>query len=424
VSNNPSFHDVSVYIETDGANKLKIQSDQLEKIGAQLRGRKEFSIFNSIILPLIVSVVTVLISSGLQFVSWFNDVGVKEATDVADKAVRSYEHAAAAIGTRHYAMLVFLPSLRDLVHAKANANAVLAQSRELRDQQDSDAEGSLLAQIKEIKNKEFVYPQPNARKQGPDAKRPLLPQITKIKTKDDPVQPQSSTKKRAMDAERSPLKAMAQSTDATKDQEISLHKYDLEIKQKRFASYYEQLKSWNENYDRLLSDIEYALDRPVFAQADQANQDFRVSRTTFGQINCLNVSIAEELQKLNLNPHSLKFRFAGLNNCFVKAHKELDKRLTLAISEFKPTLSGETESEIYKKFEALLMMGNEFRCYAHQRMDYYDSQRQLAIVSPSFVVRRLTDATKAGALKHFEDASNRCDAQKTSVSNERSKPQV
>jgi hypothetical protein len=356
----------------------------------------------------------------LQFVSWFNDVRVKEAADVADKAARSYEHAAAAIGTRHYAMLVFLPSLRDLVHAKANANAALAQAKEFRNRQESDAEGSLLGQIKAIKSKELVYPQPSVPKQVLETKRSLPPQITKTKANDDPVHPQ----KRAADAERSPLKAMAQSTELTTDQEISLHKYDLEIKQKRFASYYEQLKLWNENYDRVLSDIEYSLDRPVFAQANKEDQDFRVSRTKFREINCLNMSIAEELKKLNLNPHSLKFRFAGLNDCFVKVHNELDKTLTVAKSEFKPTLSEGTESEIYKKFESLLMMGNEFRCYAHQRIDYYERQKQLAIVSPTFVARKLTDAAKAEAQRHFEDASSRCDARKPSASNGPSKPQV
>ena len=117
--NDPPVHDVSVRIEQEGTNKFRIQSDQLEQIGAQLRGRREFSIFQSIILPLIVSVATIVLSSAFQYVSWFNSVGVKDATDVADKAARTYETSAAAIGTRHYATVVFLPSLRDLVQAKA-----------------------------------------------------------------------------------------------------------------------------------------------------------------------------------------------------------------------------------------------------------------------------------------------------------------
>src|SRR6188472_110880 len=117
----PSLHEVSLYVEQEGTNKFKIQSGQLEQIGAQLRGRREFSIFQSIILPLIVSVATIVLSSAFQYVSWFNSVGLKDATDVADKAERTYETSAAAIGRRHYATFVFLPSLRDLVLAKANA---------------------------------------------------------------------------------------------------------------------------------------------------------------------------------------------------------------------------------------------------------------------------------------------------------------
>ena len=119
--NDPPAHDVSVRIEQEGANSFRIQSDQLEQIGAQLRGRREFSIFQSIILPLIVSVATIVLSSAFQYVSWFNSVGVKDATDVADKAARTYETAAAAIGTRHYATVVFLPSLKHFVQAKADA---------------------------------------------------------------------------------------------------------------------------------------------------------------------------------------------------------------------------------------------------------------------------------------------------------------
>ena len=71
---------------------------------------------------------------------------------------------------------------------------------------------------------------------------------------------------------------MTQNAEDKKDNEILLHKSALDIKQKRFATYYEQLKLWNENYDHLLSEIEYALDRPVFGQADKKNEDFRISR--------------------------------------------------------------------------------------------------------------------------------------------------
>jgi hypothetical protein len=47
--------DALVFVEKDGADRLKIRSDQLEQIGHKLRG---FSVFNSIVLPLIVSAAT------------------------------------------------------------------------------------------------------------------------------------------------------------------------------------------------------------------------------------------------------------------------------------------------------------------------------------------------------------------------------
>ena len=365
----PPFHDVSVYVEQEGTSKFKIQSGQLEQIGAQLRGRREFSIFQSIILPLIVSVATIIFSSGFQYVSWFNSVGVKDATDVADKAVRTYENAAAAIGTRHYAMLVFLPSLRDLVHAKANA--VLGARAE------ANAGLTARAQGKGIRDQVLVNVQTNAKNRNSDAERPLP-------------------------------SAMTQSTEDVRDNEILLHKSFLDIRQKRFASYYEQLKLWNENYDHLLSEIEYALDRPVFWQADK-DEDFRIYRTKMVQINCLN-SLSDQFQKLQLNSHSLKVRFAALHNCFMNIHGALDQRLTEAISKPLPTFEKSTESQIKDQLTALLAMANEFRCYAHQRIDYYNSQKELAIFSITYVWRWLTDGTKTGALKHFEDTASKCNA--------------
>src|SRR5205809_1910308 len=45
------------------------------------------------------------------------------------------EHDEMCAGARHYAMLVFLPSLRDLIHAKANIAEIrdMAQSNEVND---------------------------------------------------------------------------------------------------------------------------------------------------------------------------------------------------------------------------------------------------------------------------------------------------
>ena len=376
--NDPPVHDVSVRIEQEGTNKFRIQSDQLEQIGAQLRGRREFSIFQSIILPLIVSVATIVLSSAFQYVSWFNSVGLKDATDVADKAARTYETSAAAIGTRHYAMLVFLPSLRDLVQAKAEV------------EQSARARADLLnarAQATAV---------PGAMAQGKGAR--ILWRTGQCKAKSE--------------ADRALLSAVTQNAEDKKDNEILLHKSALDIKQKRFATYYEQLKLWNENYDHLLSEIEYALDRPVFGQADKKNEDFRISRAKIGQMDCLNYAFSQELEKLYPHAHSLKLRFAAIHNCFMNINHALDEQLTAGMSNPLPTLDKPTEAQIKRQLDALLAMSNEFRCYAHQRIDYYNAQKELAIFSATYVWRWLSDGTKTAALKHFDDTASKCNSQK------------
>ena len=76
--------DVLVFVEKDGADRLKIRSDQLEQIGEKLRG---FSIFNSVILPLMVSAATVFFTGLFQYISWTNEVRLREATEIADRAM-------------------------------------------------------------------------------------------------------------------------------------------------------------------------------------------------------------------------------------------------------------------------------------------------------------------------------------------------
>jgi hypothetical protein len=379
--NDSPAHDVSVRIEQEGANSFRIQSDQLEQIGAQLRGRREFSIFQSIILPLIVSVATIVLSSAFQYVSWFNSVGVKDATDVADKAARTYETSAAAIGTRHYATVVFLPSLKYLVQAKADAElSARARSASLNARAQAVVAPSAGGQDKRTKDKDLAGALANA-KRSPEADRVLLSAVT-------------------------------QSAEDKKDNDISLHRSALDTKQKRFASYYEQLKLWNENYDHLLSEIEYALDRPVFGQADKKNEDFRIYRAKIREIDCLNYSFSEELEKLHLNAHSLKLRFAAIHNCFMIINNALNKQMNEAISKTLPSFDEPTESQIADKLNALLAMANEFRCYAHQRIDYYNAQKERAIFSATYVWRWLNDATTTAALKHFDDTASKCNSQK------------
>ena len=373
--NHPPFHDVSISVEQDGTNRYTIQSDKLQQIGAQLRGPREFSVFHSIILPAVVTLLTLGFTSLFQYISWYNSIEVQRATDVADKATRTYENSAAAIGARHYATFVFVPSLRDLVEAKTKT--VLSR----------------MAQDKGMKKRDVVFTQANYREQN-------------------------SGVKRSPPAEMAPI-----ATEQPKDDDISLHKVALDNREKRFASYYKQLKLWNENYYRLLTDIEYTLDRPVFAHAGKKIQNSPFSKSLWdkmAELNCSN-PVTEELKKLRVNEDSLKFRFAAINRCFVEVNAGLDQLMTEALNKPLPSIDNLienlTQSKIKSQLEAVLAMADEFRCYAQQRIDYYNSQKELAIVSPKNAWTWLTDVTrKEGststtarrAQEHFKEAAGRC----------------
>lgn len=354
--NDPPVGEAYVYVEQEEASKFKIRSDQLEQIGAQLRGRRQFSIFNSIILPIIIAVATVFISSLFQYVSWLNSVKLQNATDVTANAERAYEKAAAAIGIRQYATIVFLPSLKELV---------------------KDAKATIEASTK-------ANIEANAKTRG----------------------------KNRTEAKTSALNAFA-----SVPLEIPLLKSDLDNKQQRFTSYYQQLKFWNENYDRLLTDIDYDLDRPVFGQAKR-----QVEKASFGwlrHIDC-SKSLTQELQRLAVNPGSLKLRFAGINKCFMDTHEVLDEQLSAARSALSHLgdddtklnirdFGEQTESQIKRNLRSLHDKANAFRCYALRRIEYYRAQKELNILSISYARRWLNGAFQEEATTHFEDAAKNCD---------------
>ena len=142
------------------------------------------------------------------------------------------------------------------------------------------------------------------------------------------------------------------------------------------------------------------------------NEDFRIYRAKIRQIDCLNYSFSQELEELQLHAHRLKLRFAAIHNCFMNINNALNEQMNAAISKTLPTFDKPTEAQIKRQLDALLAMSNEFRCYAHQRIDYYNAQKELAIFSATYVWRWLSDATKTAALKHFDDTASKCNAPK------------
>ena len=118
-----SSPDVHLTIEQDGEQRVRIQSAQLREIGEQLRGPRSFSIFNSLVLPALVALLTTILTSGFQYVSWRNSVLLQNANDVVTRATEAYEAATEMIGKRRYSTLLFVPAMRDIISANTPALA-------------------------------------------------------------------------------------------------------------------------------------------------------------------------------------------------------------------------------------------------------------------------------------------------------------
>jgi hypothetical protein len=126
---------VSVLIEKDDDRKYTVRTSDLGYIASQLRGKRSFSVFNSIILPILVVVGTTLVTTAIgslfQYVSWRNSTKLQKATDQASRANRAYERASIAIGKRYYSTFLYLAAVRDLVNLPPSDSRLYEFNRDL-----------------------------------------------------------------------------------------------------------------------------------------------------------------------------------------------------------------------------------------------------------------------------------------------------
>lgn len=97
---------VSVFI--DGDRRFTVRTSDLENIGAQLRGKKSFSFFNSIVVPAAVVLATTLIAQLFQYISWRNSTVLQQNTERSALAKTAYHQASDAISKRFYATKLYL----------------------------------------------------------------------------------------------------------------------------------------------------------------------------------------------------------------------------------------------------------------------------------------------------------------------------
>ena len=113
---------VSVSIERSDEGRYTVRTSDLAFIASQVRGKKRFSVYTSIILPMLAvlgtTLVTTAIASLFQYVSWRNSTKLQEASDRVSRANKAYEAASMAIGRRYYSTFLYLAAVRDLANLK------------------------------------------------------------------------------------------------------------------------------------------------------------------------------------------------------------------------------------------------------------------------------------------------------------------
>jgi hypothetical protein len=113
---------VSISIEKGDEGRYTVRTKDLAFIASQLRGKKSFSAYTSIVLPglavLGTTLITTVIASLFQYVSWRNSAKLQEAADRASRATKAYEAGSMAIGRRYYSTFLYLAAVRDLANLK------------------------------------------------------------------------------------------------------------------------------------------------------------------------------------------------------------------------------------------------------------------------------------------------------------------
>jgi hypothetical protein len=334
--------DVHLSIERDG-DRYRIQSAKLQEIGEQLRGKRPFSVFNSLILPALVTLLTTLLTGTFQFVSWHNQVSVQAASDVAERAAGAYTKAADATGKRIQVTGSFIPVIRELGRSPAA----------------------------------------------------------------EP--PTSATDGRTSSGDETSKLTPLQSATA-------LHQLDHKLSMARFDDYYDQLRSWDENYEKLSTDIGRHLDRPIFEHAGKRLVPVRHYAAKLKDVDCKQ-TLTQAIEGMGPAPgpgpeqkssaDSLRLQFAVLRQCFAFLQSRIDEQ-KVSSREGRVGFKDDAVDQINRELAQIQELNSEFACYARSRIGYYKHQKSVAIIGPRMFKQWLSGSQKKEAEDRFARARDRC----------------
>lgn len=276
---------IYVRVEREEEDHYSILSSDLETIGAQLRGKARFSIFNSIILPALVTVVTLASTSLFQFISWQNSIQLQAASDLASAAAKTFDKANTESDKRFYATFLFNVAVKNLSNRRANA---------------------------------------------------------------DPVPDQ-------------------------------LNKYDIDLQKQRFNDFYKQLVSWNQNYNQLLHDISFDMDRPL-DKDKWTESGYTITKDILDKINCEAKSLPAEISANTLNQFALANHFAVINKCFAAAADGFSRLKDEVLSHKDRIISPDEYNRAYDQLDNIRVMLNQFRCFALSRVHFLSTRKDRTVV--------------------------------------------
>ena len=186
-------------------------------------------------------------------------------------------------------------------------------------------------------------------------------------------------------------------------------KFNSTIDIQMMSSYYEQLKRWEESYDQMLASVDFTLDRPILLPIKEIGERNLISDATLKKINC-SESMIGQMEQLGLSKHSLKAQFAILNHCFGAVTEKLDFYNSKTIFDEKFKIDPKMKEDMETSQGNLNAMNNIFRCNALRRMEFFNTEKEFAIVSPLTLVRHFANSKNARITEHLSRVDAQCNS--------------
>jgi len=101
------------------------------------------------------------------------------------------------------------------------------------------------------------------------------------------------------------------------------------------------LTTWNEGYDRLLTDIDYRFDQPIFFQAGVSGNVKPISTARTNTVNCTK-SVTEQAENIGYDPRSLKVQFAMIAACYGKVNASFGDMRSESLADEKILIADKT----------------------------------------------------------------------------------